>query len=35
MTDMFDVLRASLWTDENVSLPDWQPVFNEMIFRNK
>ena len=30
MADMFDVLRASLWTGEDVALPDWQPVFNEM-----
>lgn len=30
MADMFDVLRASLFTDEAVPLSDWQPVFEEM-----
>ena len=30
MTDMFDILRASLFTGEDVSLPDWEPVFTEM-----
>ena len=27
---MFDILRASLFTGEDVSLPDWEPVFTEM-----
>ena len=30
MTEMFDVLRASLFTDEALSISDWQPVFEEM-----
>ena len=30
MTEMFDVLRASLFTDEAVTLADWRPVFEEM-----
>ncbi len=30
MADMFDVLRASLFTDEDVPLSDWQPVYEEM-----
>lgn len=30
MKEMFDILRASLFTNEDVSLPDWQPVFKEM-----
>ena len=30
MSDMFDVLRACLFTDEDVNLLDWQSVFNEM-----
>ena len=30
MADMFDILRASLFTDEEVSLSDWQTVFDEM-----
>ncbi len=27
---MFDILRASLFTDEELSVPDWQGVFAEM-----
>ena len=30
MADMFDILRACLFTGEDVDLPDWQPVFDEM-----
>ena len=30
MADMFDVLRASLFTNEDVPLSDWQPVYEEM-----
>jgi len=30
MADMFDVLRASLFTGEDLSLPDWRPIFEEM-----
>ena len=30
MADMFDVLRASLFTGEDLSLPDWQGVFKAM-----
>ena len=30
---MFDILRASLFTGEDVSLPDWEPVFTEMKLR--
>ena len=30
MADMFDVLRASLFTDEDVPLSDWQLVYEEM-----
>lgn len=27
---LFDILRACLFTGEDVDLPDWQPVFDEM-----
>ena len=30
MAEIFDVLRASLFTNEDVSLSDWRPVFREM-----
>ena len=30
MTEMFDILRASLFTDEDLPISDWQPVFEEM-----
>ena len=33
MADLFDVLRASLFTDEDVSLSDWEPVFEEMVLQ--
>lgn len=30
MADIFDVLRASLFTDEALNIPDWEPLFSEM-----
>ena len=28
--DIFDILRASLFTGENLTVPDWKPLFSEM-----
>lgn len=30
MTMMFSVLRAALFTNEQITLSDWQPIFEEM-----
>ena len=30
MADMFDILRASLFTGEEVPVTEWEPIFEEM-----